>query len=626
MKRFFKYSILCAVAALSLAACTKDIITPDQSMLPQASELDVDISVDQETNYVTFTLNNKGMVPLWIFGSEKIDGQENKRFAYTTNGISLRFREAGEHSVEVKAYNAHGISQGSVVLTFTLDNSYVDPFDPAPYMQKLAGTWEWNRNVDGHFGCGAADSETGSDWWSASANEKEGMSLYDDLMSFTEGGEYTYDPGDGQVYVNYGSGYMPDYNPGDGEDYVAPIEGYTTTYHFERDWNDAGIEEIWLCFPEGTNLSYIPNAEALENPRYQLMEQTTRKVVLVHRTADISWRYEFVPQGTSESGGDEDKTEPWDATAENNLWLTANTSNVSFYFADDSWAQIADPEFTAGDNNYTIVIPEGIGSQQWQGQVAFNSLGIATSAGSYYDFQVVLNSTEDHPGVTVKLTQNDDDNNFYTESRVALIGGEDYVLQVSGMEGKDMPDLKLVLDFGGAVGGSTVTVKDVVIRKGAAPFDPLSPDNLWLTAATDDVGFYFADENWAQIANPEFTAGDNSYTIVIPEGTGSQQWQGQVTFNNTGIVTTAEKTYDFQLKITSDEDHPGITIKLTQQDDDDTFFFTDRHQVLAGEEFVYTMTAMPGVDLGNAKLVRDFGGGIGGSTVTVSDIILRESK
>ena len=228
--------------------------------------------------------------------------------------------------------------------------------------------------------------------------------------------------------------------------------------------------------------------------------------------------------------------------------------------------------------------------------------------------------------MTVKLTQNDDDNNFYTESRVALIGGEDYVLQVSGMEGKDMPDLKLVLDFGGAVGGSTVTVKDVVIRKGAAPFDPLSPDNLWLTAATDDVGFYFADENWTQIANPEFTAGDNSYTIVIPEGTGSQQWQGQVTFNNTGIVTTAEKTYDFQLKITSDEDHPGITIKLTQQDDDDTFFFADRHQVLAGEEFVYTMTAMPGVDLGNAKLVLDFGGGVGGSAVTVSDIILRESK
>ena len=160
MKRFFKYSILCAVAALSLSACTKNIITPDQSMLPQASELDVDISVDQETNYVTFTLNNTGMVPLWIFGSEKIDGQENKRFAYTTNGISLRFREAGEHSVEVKAYNAHGISQGSVVLTFTLDKSYVDPFDPAPYMQKLAGTWEWNRNVDGQAPTGGPQAPT----------------------------------------------------------------------------------------------------------------------------------------------------------------------------------------------------------------------------------------------------------------------------------------------------------------------------------------------------------------------------------------------------------------------------------------------------------------------------------
>ena len=626
MKSYFKYSLICTAAALLLSGCTKDMITPDQTMLPQASELDVSISVDQTTNYVTFTLNNKGMVPLWIFGSEKIDGQENKRFAYTTNGISLRFREAGEHSVEIKAYNAHGISQGSIVKTFTLDNFYADPFDPAPYMQKLAGTWEWNRNADGHFGCGAADSEDALEWWSAAANEKEGMSLYDDLMSFTEGGEYTYDPGDGQVYVNSGSGYMPEYNPGDGEDYVAPIEGFTTTYHFERDWNDAGIEEIWLCLPEGTNLSYIPSAEALANPRYQLVQQSSRKLVLINRSADISWRYEFVPEGSSESGGDDDKPAAWDATGADNLWLTANTDNVSFYFADENWTQIANPEFTAGDNNYTIVIPEGTGSQQWQGQVAFNTLGIATSAGSYYDFQVVLNSTEDHPGVTVKLTQNDDDDIFYTESKVALTGGEDYVLQLSGMEGKDMPDLKLVLDFGGAAGGSTVVVKDVVIRKGAAPFDPVSPDNLWLSASTDDVSFYFADENWTQIADPEFTAGENSYTIVIPEGTGSQQWQGQVAFNNTGIVTTSGKTYDFQLKMTSDEDHPGVTIKLTQNDDDNVFFFADRHQLSGGEEFVYTMTAMPGMDLSNAKLVLDFGGAAGGSTVTVSDIILRESK
>ena len=185
MKSYFKYSLICTAAALLLSGCTKDIITPDQTMLPQASELDVSISVDQTTNYVTFTLNNKGMVPLWIFGSEKIDGQENKRFAYTTNGISLRFREAGEHSVEIKAYNAHGISQGSIVKTFTLDNFYADPFDPAPYMQKLAGTWEWNRNADGHIGCGAADSEDALEWWSAAANEKAGMHLYDDLRSFT---------------------------------------------------------------------------------------------------------------------------------------------------------------------------------------------------------------------------------------------------------------------------------------------------------------------------------------------------------------------------------------------------------------------------------------------------------
>ena len=64
------------------------------------------------------------------------------------NGISLRFRDEGEYAVEVKAYNANGISQGSLVKTFTLNNTYRDPFDPSPYIKAVSGgtsqTWEWN--------------------------------------------------------------------------------------------------------------------------------------------------------------------------------------------------------------------------------------------------------------------------------------------------------------------------------------------------------------------------------------------------------------------------------------------------------------------------------------------------
>ena len=109
MKRIWQY-IACAVLAVSAAACTPEYPVVSSAGLPQASDLDVTITVDQATNYVTFVMNNKEMVPVWIFGDQKIDGKASKKYAYTENGVSLRFRDAGEYTVEVKAYNANGLS------------------------------------------------------------------------------------------------------------------------------------------------------------------------------------------------------------------------------------------------------------------------------------------------------------------------------------------------------------------------------------------------------------------------------------------------------------------------------------------------------------------------------------
>lgn len=127
MKRFWKYIVTALALPLFTVGCETDYPEPNESGLPQASEIDVTITVDQETNYVTFTLNNKGWDPLWIFGEVKIDGSVNKRYAYTQNGASLRFRDAGAYSVEVKARNANGISVGSKVCTFELQNDWRDP-------------------------------------------------------------------------------------------------------------------------------------------------------------------------------------------------------------------------------------------------------------------------------------------------------------------------------------------------------------------------------------------------------------------------------------------------------------------------------------------------------------------
>ena len=316
MKRLFKYMAAAIVAVSTLAVgCTADYIEPDAGKAPSAENFDVTIVADQSTNYVTFTLNNKGMVPMWIFGEEAVDGKTNKTHAYTGNGLSLRFREAKTYYVEVKAYNAHGVSVGSKVCEFTLENTYRDPFDASPYMKALANTWQWDKETDGHFGCGSINAETGkattdgTDWWKCGPNGKDGVGLYDDTLTFTEAGEYTYNPGDdGVVYVNWGmaaGGNYPGNYANDEQDYQAPIEAFTCAYSIENNWNEAGIEEIYLVLEPGHNLSYIPHQTAIDNPRYRFLETnvgTIRKTLsLVNEEptenggGGIAWKYQFVP-------------------------------------------------------------------------------------------------------------------------------------------------------------------------------------------------------------------------------------------------------------------------------------------------------------------------------------------
>ena len=316
MKRLYKYMAAALMAVSMLAVgCTADYIEPDQTLAPNAENFDVIIDIDQETNYATFTLNNKGMVPMFIFGDQAVDGKANKTYAYTGNGISLRFRDAGKYSVEVKAYNAHGVSVGSKVVEFTMENTYRDPFDASPYMKALANTWQWDKETDGHFGCGSINAETGqaatdgTDWWKCGPNGKDGAGMYDDTITFTEGGEYTYNPGDdGVVYVNWGmaaGGKYPGNYADDEQDYQAPIEAFTCAYTIENNWNSAGIEEIYLVLEPGHNLSYIPHQTAIDNPRYRFLEtnvgniRKTLSLVNEEPTENggggIAWKYQFVP-------------------------------------------------------------------------------------------------------------------------------------------------------------------------------------------------------------------------------------------------------------------------------------------------------------------------------------------
>ncbi|MCQ2140026.1 MAG: DUF5121 domain-containing protein [Bacteroidales bacterium] len=480
MKNIVK--IFAAAAALvSAFACAPEYITPDKTQLPEAGKLTPEITVDQATNYVTFSIKETGVVPMWIFGEDKVDGKANKKYAYTGNGITLRMRDAGTHTVELKAYNANGVSLGSKMVEYTLENTYRDPFDPAPYYQTLSvQDWYWLCDEDDHFGCGGAKGTNeysadryGLNWWAAKANEKAGFSMYDDVLSFTADGKYKFNPGDGKTYVNKDSGFKPEFKTGD-EDYVVDIDAFECDYTVENAWNDAGIEEIYLVLPEGKNLSYIPNPEMLKEARYQILDITKKKVTFIADQGSISWRYVFGPKGAVPG---------LDYESAANLWKPADAeggSTIGYYYA-PGWNKIADPETTHNDDTYTFAFPAAT-SEQWQAQVFMTpTQNIAVSASKEYAISCLIQTNKDLPGVTIKFTQDGDDNNFLCADRVAVPAGKEFLYMVKGVTlsgGKDADALKLVLDFGGNADDTKVSVRRLTVMEYTAP-----------SAAINDVPF-----------------------------------------------------------------------------------------------------------------------------------------
>ena len=151
-------------------------------------------------------------------------------------------------------------------------------------------------------------------------------------------------------------------------------------------------------------------------------------------------------------------------------------------------------------------------------------------------------------------------------------------------------------------------------------FDANSDFNMW-KGITPTMEFWYAP-GWAQIADPEFKDAGNDYTITLPEAT-TDQWQAQVKFH-TDLTTSAANNYDFSAVFNSDKDLNGATVKLVLDGDDGVFYFTDRIDLKAGQDYIFWKSDMPGIDMPKVMLVLDFGGCQAGTTVNVSNIVLKD--
>lgn len=638
MKTTLKYIALSMSAAL-MAACSPDYITPDQAKLPQAADFDVQVEVNQETNYVTFNMNNNGIVPVWIVGAtDPIDNANGskvtgKNYAYTGNGLLLRFRDEGKHTVEVKAYNAHGISVGSQMVEFTLNNTYRDPFDPAPYIKALSDgstkTWEWNHTVAGHFGCGSFGG-TGTEWWSAGAEEKKDWSLYDDKITFGADGSYIYDPGDGQLYVNANSGIKPEYATG--EDYLVPWEKTTATYSVESNWNDAGVEEIHITLPKGTPMSYVADQTELDDPRYLVLESKPAdmkkclKLVANLKTSGnpdgIAWHYEFVKEGSA--GGDvtdplygkTSKTWVLDSEANGHIGCGPDQANAAGWWAagpnEKAGFGLYDDEITFYADGKYVFNPGADGKIYINKEVT--AIGPGTTQSEDYDIDWTVQEST--------YTLNGDVLTFPEGVVIGYVANNESVTNPTYVITENTEDkLVIVANFSGISWQYIYKPKPDV-------FDVDGPGNFWKSASVS-MTYWYSPSDWSGGLNPETeTLENNGLKVVIPEGIGGNEWQGQTVFH-TDIPMSASKTYDFCVTVEADQDIPAMTFKLAWEgnDNDHAAFYVNDFTVEAGEPATFKMeSVVPDVDYDKVVLFVDLGRCTAGTTVTLTKICMQEHK
>ncbi len=278
-----------ALAAVAAAACSPDEVDDlNGGAIPLAGELKIEVDVDQTTNYVTFRLLNEGMVPMWIFSETE---------TVTQNPYQRRYRRAGDYTVEVKAFNRNGISDGAATCTFTVENDYSATH---PLYGEGSKSWVIDASADGHFGCGPLANPL--EWYQAKANEKSGTGLYDNVLTFNADGTYKFETG-GTVFVNAGVTLLGE-NPTPGTDFSVAWEDHTGKYEYKS------ADKV-IVFPQQqpayTVVGYVPNDEYLTGSKLELrvlsLEDNAMELVWYTATGngggEIAWYMRYVPKDGS---------------------------------------------------------------------------------------------------------------------------------------------------------------------------------------------------------------------------------------------------------------------------------------------------------------------------------------
>ena len=610
-------------AAVVFAACTKEEFEhPTEAGLKNAASYNPTVTVDQELNQVTFSLGETGVVPVWVLQ----DNDGNWTSYNARDNFRKIFVASGNYAVRMYVMNASGLSPDYVEKTFHIDNTLIDF---SKYIKYISGgesrVWRINNAEPAHMACGeSVDNPTG--WWSAGADEKAAFGVYDNRLTFTSDGAYTFDPGAaGTVYVNVGVTKAPYAESGHDSDYTVPQDKVSSTYEFAVDGND-----LKLALPAGTPFPYIPNDDYLSDSRFFLQSLTNKEMVLIWYTATgngggpIAWQYILT---SSEASVKEDPL----YGSGSRIWKMASDQPGHMACGPDAgnpagWWSAAPGEkadFGVYDNRLTFAADGTYTFDPGEDGLIYVNWGCATVDGQTHsepDFTLAWQKQEgkySYDGETITLPAN------FT---VGYIPNDDSyanpVFQIT-----ELTDSKMVL----------VSVTDgiawqfIFVPEGGSggPDGPDVPSGY--TYGPDLLAGLFLQETWFSPAgwagglDPQASFEGGKLTLTVPEGIGGSEWMGQVKLV-APIPADPEKEYAFFATIESSDDCTA-TVKVADAnaDADHAFFYDNAVQLSGSTPLSYKNEPIkPDQAYESVMVIFDFGRTPAGAEITVTDIKLCE--
>lgn len=451
MNKFIKLAV-CVLAVSALGACNEEKIQNiDVAAIPQVSDYadNFMVTVDQETNNVTFAFNGQGVYPVWI-----IDGK-----TYSSNPSMVRYyRKKGEYTVEAKVGNANGVSDGSLTLPFTVDQT------------KMTGFGGYNFEYEHNLWL-SAEKKINSFYYAPGWSQlpDPDYTFTDEALTLTLP-EATTEQWQAQCHIGTNICLKQ------GEHFDGSFI-FTTSMDMDR--------AVLKIHPEGDdddNHSFFPNAKIKTSANepvtfwfsdLEAVVDMNNLVITLDfggNPAGINISIEnFVLKNHIYDDGTELPDIPkvrepeWvDPGSPENLWNPANPE-IGFYYA-PGWNQLPNPTCTVDGYSYSFDLPSATW-EQWQAQM-FIAGGPAFGTAEAYDFKVELTSSTDIGKATVKFTEDGNDNNFFFAENVALTGGVTTTFWVANLKAPaDMAKTRFVFDFGGNPDGTSITISNIVIQK-----------------------------------------------------------------------------------------------------------------------------------------------------------------